>query len=381
MRLLLVGNYPPDGQESMQRFAGLLESELRERGVEVRLLRPKPWLIRLVGAETNPHQGLAKWWGYLDKFVLFPLVLWRAARGYDLIHICDHSNSMYGRWTAGKPWMVTCNDLLAVRSALGEFPQNSTGRLGRLLQGWILHWLNRAPTIACISEATRQDVLRLTDQPADYVNVIHMGLNHPYRRRPEAEWRSTMTAIMARRSLKESTRFVFHVGGNQWYKNREGVMALFANLARDNADLYLLIAGKGATEKQTRRVLELGLGQRVHFLGPVSNNEMEALYHGAEFLLFPSLAEGFGWPVIEAQACGCRVATSQRTSLPEVGGESTLYLDLDNEAECIERLLALLMESAEQRESRVQGGFQNIERFRPELMVEKYLKIYGGVKG
>ena len=53
------------GQEGMQRFAGLLESELRQRGLEVRLLRREPWLIRLVGAKTDPHQGLAKWLGYL----------------------------------------------------------------------------------------------------------------------------------------------------------------------------------------------------------------------------------------------------------------------------------------------------------------------------
>lgn len=379
MKVLLVGNYLADDQESMQRFAVMLESALIARDVKVRLLRPKPWLIRLVGAAANPYEGLAKWLGYLDKFVLFPLFLRGVARGYDLVHICDHSNAMYGRWTAGKPWMITCNDLLAVRSALGEFPQNPTGRLGRLLQKWILHWLNRAPTIACISEATRQDVLRLTAQPEDRAIVIHMGLNHPYRRRSPKEWKPILSTILDSLSLKETVRFVFHVGGNHWYKNREGVIRLFAGLRSRGLDLHLFIAGKSATHDQIQLIHDLGLTERVFFLGAVSNGELEALYHGAEFLLFPSLAEGFGWPVIEAQACGCPVVTSNIVPLPEVGGSSAVYLNLENESECMSQMEELLKAPEVLRAELVHQGLANLQRFDPQIMVDHYLAVYGKI--
>jgi glycosyltransferase involved in cell wall biosynthesis len=376
MRVLLIGNYPPDCQESMQRFAVLLKSELRTLGVEARLLRPEARLIRLAGPGANAHRGMAKLLGYLDKYVVFPLMLLRAVRGYDAVHICDHSNAMYGRWAGGKPWILTCNDLLAVRSALGEFPQNPTRWSGRVLQSWILSWLGRAPHLACISEATRKDVLRLTEQPSSRASVVHMGLNHSYKTRSEDDWQPVLTELLGASWNHASSRFVFHVGGNQWYKNREGVIRLFSRLAEHDTELSLLVAGQAPTQEQEQLVQRLGLGSRVHFLGNVSNRELEALYHGAEFLLFPSLAEGFGWPVIEAQACGCRVVTSNIEPLPEVGGEGVVYLDLENETESVARMLGLLKESENERRRRIDAGYENVRRFNPAQMAEKYCNLY-----
>jgi hypothetical protein len=178
LKVLLIGNYSPDAQESMQRFARLLLGELSLQGLDVKLLCPEPCFFRLAGGRSSAHQGLGKWLGYMDKFLLFPLFLLGCVRRYDIVHICDHSNAMYGQWMLGRPWVLTCNDLLAVRSALREFPQNPTRWSGRLLQKWILSWLSRAPQVACISDATRQDVLRLTAQVSGKVSVVHMGLNH-----------------------------------------------------------------------------------------------------------------------------------------------------------------------------------------------------------
>src|SRR5262245_32617773 len=127
--VLLVGNYPPDHQTSMQRFADLLHSQLASRGVATEFIRPEPRFGRLKSGST----GLGKWLGYLDKFALFPRLLRRRCREQlqstrrMIVHVCDHSNSVYVRQLWRSPHLVTCHDLLAVRSARGEFAENPTG--------------------------------------------------------------------------------------------------------------------------------------------------------------------------------------------------------------------------------------------------------------
>ncbi|MEI8342327.1 MAG: glycosyltransferase, partial [Verrucomicrobiota bacterium] len=175
-RILLVSNYRNDRQESMLRFADTLFQEMKGEGLPVTIIRPEPFFGRLKPSGS----GVGKWLGYLDKFLLFPFVLKRHAARCNVVHICDHSNAHYTRYLRDLPHLVTCNDLLAVRSALGEFSQNPTGWTGRILQRLILRGLKHARRITCISKATRQDVLRPTALPESRGDVTYMGFNYPY---------------------------------------------------------------------------------------------------------------------------------------------------------------------------------------------------------
>ena len=98
MRVLLVGNYAPDRQESMLRFAELMERELRARGHSATVLQPPVVLGKLKAGSG----GAGKWFGYVDKFVLFPRRLRAAMRDCDAVHICDHSNAMYVKELGGR---------------------------------------------------------------------------------------------------------------------------------------------------------------------------------------------------------------------------------------------------------------------------------------
>lgn len=368
MKVLLVGNYETDRQESMLRFADALQRGLNTTGVQAKIIRPESRIGRL---HSGSH-GLGKWLGYLDKFVLFPPRLRQAVRTADVVHICDHSNAMYVPHVAARPHLVTCNDMLAIRSAKGEFPQNRTGWTGRILQRWILGNLKRAPRLTCISEATRGDVLRLTGHSAEKVTVTHMGLNHPYA--PVAE---VAEAAEARREGKTFDREVFarhrvpdepyiiHVGGTQWYKNRAGVLAIHQALGPD-APRLLLIGRSGAA-------LPAHVLQRSH----VENDALAALYSGAELLLFPSLEEGFGWPIVEAQACGCRVLTTGKPPMTEVGGEAAAYLpEPENAATGATHVRALLAQDQPTRRRRVAAGLANAARFSTQRMIDSYRAIY-----
>ena len=134
LRVLLIGNYEHDRQESMQRFADLLVRELPLRGLEVRLVKPAAHLGRFKPAAG----GVGKWLGYVDKFALFPLALPTHLEWCDVVHVCDHSNAMYCHRTRSRPTVVTCHDFLAVRGALGEDTDCPAGFAGRHLQRWIL---------------------------------------------------------------------------------------------------------------------------------------------------------------------------------------------------------------------------------------------------
>lgn len=355
MRVLLVGNYETDRQESMLRFAAALESGLRATGVEARIVRPEPTCGRLRRSAT----GLGKWLGYLDKFVLFPPRLRHAARDADVVHICDHSNAMYVPHVAAQPHLVTCNDMLAIRSARGEFPQNRTGWTGRVLQRWILKSLRRAQRLTCISEATRADVLRLTRHLAERVSVTYMGQNFAYAPVAEiahsAEARRCGEAFDAAAFTRHglpSEPYLLHVGGTQWYKNRAGVIAAHAALGTSAPRLEIVSGG-------------------------VSNEQLAALYSGAELLLFPSLEEGFGWPIVEAQACGCRVVTTGKPPMTEVGGDAAFYVsdpsDPSGLAACVRRVLA---QDAATRRAAVTAGIENGARFSTGRMIREYRAIY-----
>jgi glycosyltransferase involved in cell wall biosynthesis len=176
MKVLLVGNYPGDRQESMRRYADLLLEQLQVRGYDVTLLVPRAVLSRLVPSSSPMH----KWLGYIDKFLLFRRTLRRAAADADIVHICDHSNSMYVPVVRHMPHLITCHDILAIRSALGHFPENPVSMSGRLFQRLIAHALKRASAIVCISGKTRDDLVEYLDIPPERLQVVHSSLHWPY---------------------------------------------------------------------------------------------------------------------------------------------------------------------------------------------------------
>jgi glycosyltransferase involved in cell wall biosynthesis len=365
MKVLLLGNYVNDGQESMQRFAAFMAKGLAQAGHEVRLLRPPSILGRL-----HPSwQGVGKWLGYVDKFAWFPLVLRSAIEQADVVHICDHSNAIYTRQIGAVPHVVTCHDLLAVRSALGNIQQNPTRWTGRQLQRLILKGLSSAQHIACASNGTRNDVLRIGGVSERRVSCVYNSLIYPYSRMEMTEAASRLRRLL----VDPSQPFVLHVGGNQWYKNRLGVLRIFSSLTRlTTPDSFkLVMVGKPWTAEMRRYVADHELANVTLELTAVADEDLRALYSTATVMLFPSLEEGFGWPIVEAQACGCPVATSNRSPMDEVAGDAAIYVDPENPASAAASLKHALNKLPGLREA----GLRNAERFRSG-MIDAYISLY-----
>lgn len=370
LAVLLVGNYPRDGQESMRRFASVMLEGLRKEGVATELVLPPVWLGR---AGKSTLGGIGKWLAYVDKFALFPLLLRRRVRqaarhGRPLVvHLCDHSNSMYASAAAGVPVVTTCHDLLAVRGALGEATDCPASPAGRYLQRWILRGLARSTVIASVSAATQADVDRLL--PGGPIScTVSNCLNHPYRVLTRAETDTRLAPLAALRGP-----FALHVGSNLRRKNREGVLRIFARTAGRWSG-QLAFAGQPLSAELRALAASLGIADRIVEVPKPDNDLLEALYNRAVALIFPSRFEGFGWPIIEAQACGCPVLTTRSGPMPEVAGGAALLRDVDDE-EGFARDLVTLTDPA-QRELWSRRGLENAQRYTTERMVLEYLRVY-----
>lgn len=369
LMILLIGNYPLERQQSMERFAMMMLDGLTAAGIQAEVIRPRPFFghFRFAG------RFIAKWLAYLDKFVFFRRTLARKLRERPaLVHICDHSNAMYAKAIDELPVVVTCHDLLAVRGARGEATDCPASATGRILQRWIVHGLESAAAVACVSPATLRDAERLvrrTDgKPA--LELITLGLSYPYRVLSAAETRERLAKIA---SLKPDTAFVLHVGSNLRRKNREGVLRIFAR-CKDNWNGSLVFAGDPLSDSLRSLGRELGVADRIVEIPNADSETLEALYNHAVALLFPSTFEGFGWPIAEAHACGCPVLCVDREPMVEVAGEAALAHPVEDEAGFAADLLRLA--NPEERARWSAKALENAKRFSTARMISEYVALY-----
>jgi len=378
LRVMLIGNYAPDRQESMLRFANVLLKSLNNRGIEASLISPRPFFNRFGTAST----GFGKWLGYLDKFLLFPFELNKAIREATgqsarvVVHICDHSNAMYALRLRGVPVAITCHDLLAVRGALGEQTDCPASRTGEILQRWILRGLAAGTMLVCDSTATEQDAQRLVQNAIKKTRLLLLGLNHPFKVQSPSGCAVRLAQAPGLKTILQNepnAQFLLHIGSNLRRKNREGLLRIFQKMGA-HWNGYLILAGPPVSPELRALARNLGIDERVIEVTRPGDDIMEALYNRAFALLFPSRFEGFGWPVIEAQACGCPVVCSASGPLPEVAGSGALIRDVEDEDGFVEALLQLT--DSKEREILIQRGLANVQRFTTERMIDEYMEVY-----
>jgi glycosyltransferase involved in cell wall biosynthesis len=205
--------------------------------------------------------------------------------------------------------------------------------------------LRHVDGILAISRHTADDAIERLGVSPERVHVIHAGTNEHFAAMYPS---STEAWAHLSRHLRAVRRgFLLYVGGADFRKNTEGMIAGFARLpVALRAQHQLVIAGilnPGQAEFLRREAAREGLGpEQLVLTGHVSDSELGALYHACHLFVFPSLYEGFGLPILEAMACGAPVAASASTSLPEVLGdlEGTFDpRDPDSIASCLAEIL------------------------------------------
>jgi len=361
----------------MLLFESLMLGSLRDSGLDVQSIRPSI----VFGRFFCDYKVISKWASYVDKYVLFPVVLcltlfFLRRKKSVFIHVCDHSNAIYLNGIGDVPHLVTCHDVMAIQSAMNGMAANKTGFLGKVLQRLILRGLRKARHIVCVSENTRKDLLRILGSSKCIEPTITMSLNFSYKR-TELE--------IAHARLNETKypigeKVVLHVGDNSWYKNREGILLVCARLKSTLLEEcpFFVFIGKHLEKKHLLLIDELEISDRVISLGQVTDELLEAAYSTADVFLFPSYYEGFGWPPIEAQACGCPVVASGGGSLGEVLGDSAMICDpqdIEQMADAVEEILS----NEESKGAFIDKGYENVKRFDKKKMSDAYVEVYRSI--
>lgn len=174
--------------------------------------------------------------------------------------------------------------------------------------------------IVCVSESTRKDLYKYFPSNSQRVETIYPGVDtDTFKRLPYEE--------VYQEKLVYGD-YVLFVSAVRRYKNLHRLVRAFGKL--NHGHVKLLVVGEGSGEyyeEVYREVRQMGLEKRVYFLDYVDRQKLVKLYNGAIALIFPSLYEGFGLPLLEAMACGCPVIASDRASIPEVCGDAAVYFD------------------------------------------------------
>ncbi len=253
-----------------------------------------------------------------------------------------------------KRTLVTIHDL-----GYRYFPE-AHPRRQRLYLEWSTRWNARvADHILADSCATRDALVQEYGIAASKITVAYPGYNSDLAPVRDAR---ILAAVQARYGI--SGPYILFIGRLQPRKNLVRLIEAFARLAPDRPALSLVLAGPAGwlAEPIRARVRDLELEGRVLFPGYIAEADKAALLSGAHVFAYPSLYEGFGFPVLEAQACGIPLLASNTSSLPEVVGDGGLLVDpLDTSA--IAEGLARLLDDVMLRRTLVALGSANLRRF------------------
>lgn len=265
------------------------------------------------------------------------------------------------------PAVVTIHDVL-FKSFRADFPWHDR---------WIYQFktrvaLERADLVVAISEATKEDILRHFKVAENKIRVIYQSYD-PVFDQPVSE--GEVAEVLA--SYRLPAEYLLYVGSVTYRKNLMVILRALQAM-EEKKRIPLLVAGKGKDyqKRAEEYIRQHQLENWVHFLPDLPRYVLRILYAGAQMLIYPSLGEGFGLPVLEGIAANIPVITSNRSSLPEAGGEAAHYFNPEDHGELKELILKVTRsDSGTQSLTR---RTEHLHKFNKNRIARQYLQeIYG----
>ena len=257
--------------------------------------------------------------------------------GADLLHSPHYVLPLARR----APTVATLHDLIHLR-----FPQYLSSPAAAYARWMLPRAWRRASRVITVSRFSREDMVREFGERAG-VEVIPNGVLDLFFERAGEEREEALLRQLDLPPPGERLPFVLTPGNVKPHKNHHALLGSFRRLTREH-DVELVLTGN-APESYVplrERARELGVAERVRWLGWVSNEQLHALYRQCALLALPSLYEGFGLPVAEAMASGAPVVAAKRAALPEVAGGAALLVDPADE-EALAAAMAELVSNGE----------------------------------
>ena len=279
-----------------------------------------------------------------------------------------HSPYYLMPYLPGVPSVVTCYDLIPLL-----YPEYFTA--AQRLIYWLAHALALRATraVLTISEATQSDLARIFHLDPQRISVTLLAADESFAPCSRAQ----IAAVRVKYGLPE--QYVLYLGSNKPHKNLPRLVRAWqiSDLRSRISNLGLVIAGHWDKRYPEAAQLaeELDLKDQVVFAGPVSEEDLPALYSGADLFVFPSLSEGFGLPVLEAMSCGTPVMCSNTSSLPEVAGDAAILVDPLN-TEVLAKTMRHVATQAELRHVMREKGLTQAIRFSWERTAQETLAAY-----
>lgn len=332
----------------------------RERGIEP-LASLESLRAYSVALGYKPWRMLV-WLGQLARVGFDWLV-----PGAELFHATEHLLLPL----RGVPTVLTVHDLIFRHLPAHHKPLNR----------WYLNWTmplycRRATRVIAVSQHTRQDLIALYGVAPEKVTVVYEAADPRFRpQQPER-----IAEVRARYGLP--SRYLLFVGTLEPRKNLVGVLEAFERVYAGRLTDGLVVVGKRGWlyEGFFARLEASPARQAVLFPGYVPDEDLPAIYAGAQALVFPSFYEGFGLPVLEAMACGTPVVCSDRGSLPEVAGDAALLVD-PGDGEAIVEAVRSLLSREDLREVYRRRGLERAGQFSWERAARETVGVYCRVLG
>ena len=281
---------------------------------------------------------------------------------YDLLHFPYDSCVAWKR----RKFVVTIHDIKPLL-----FPALRSKRsLGGLIEQWLVgDRAGRIDHVITVSESSKRDIVHHLGVSPDRITVVYPGV--------DSGWFSRPSAFRA-----EGKPYILSVAGADPTKNVEAVLKAYARVAADVRNGFnLVLAGDVKKLPAVRNLVDtLELNEAVRFTGVVDDEELRRLYWGATVFVFPSLYEGFGFPVVEAMAASCPVISSNTSSLQEVGGDAALFID-PHDVEGLTETMQRVLNSGDLRQNMIRMGINQAGKFFWDKAAEETIAVYKKVIG
>lgn len=233
--------------------------------------------------------------------------------------------------------------------------------------------VRRSDSIIAVSEHTRRDLVELYKISEEKINVIYSGISDRYRRIEDTE---ALERVRQKYCLPKG--FILYLGNVEPRKNIENIILAYMGLDsffQKNGWKHLVIAG--ASLKTSQKIFKLIKKRKdtIHYIGYVEENDKATLYSLADIFVYPSLYEGFGFPPLEAMACGVPTITSYASSLPEVLHDSAIFIDPYNIHDT-QRAVQALLEDEKARNRFRDRGMKRSRQFQWSETARKVIGVF-----
>lgn len=288
--------------------------------------------------------------------------------------IRDHLSLFHSQYVL--PPLIPCKSVLTIHDILFEsHPEFFPGLHRNLLGFFVPISAKRANRIISVSEFTKREIIKYYRVPEEKITVIHEGASDKFALIRDKD---LIFSVLKRYGIKK--KYILFVGRIEPRKNIIGLLKAFDYIKNKGMkDICLVIVGNQDRIFKERelfnRIKDMELSSDIVFTGGVSEDDFPVLYNGAEVLVYPAFAEGFGLPVLEAMACGTPVITSNTTSLPEVTGDAAILIN-PNSFEEIGESLEKLLNNQLLRKELSEKGLKRAKKFSWTEAAKKTIEVY-----